>query len=77
MKPSNMTLQKTLAVTILLLGIIGIALVFATDFTYRKLAYEQQEESISHLINFKSADLIENLTTHQKDLGFRLQSDVQ
>jgi diguanylate cyclase (GGDEF)-like protein/PAS domain S-box-containing protein len=77
MKLANMTLQKTLAATILLIGVIGIALVFATDFTYRQLAYEQQEESISHLISIKSADLIENLTTRQKDLGFRLQSEPQ
>ncbi len=77
MKLTNMTLQKTLAVTILLIGVIGIALVFATDYTYRQLAYEQQKESISQLIKIKSTDLIENLTTRQKDLGFRVQSEPQ
>jgi len=77
MKLTNMTLQKTLAATILLIGVIGVALVFATDYTYRQLAYEQQKESISHLIEIKSTDLIESLTTRQKDLGFRLQSESQ
>ena len=53
MKLTNITLQKTLAATILLIGVIGIALVFATDYTYRQLAYEQQKESISQLIKIK------------------------
>lgn len=77
MKLNNMTLQKTLAITILLIGVIGVALVFATDYTYRQLAFEQQKESVSKLISIKSVDLIEKLTTRQKDLGFRLQSEVQ
>ena len=72
-----MTLQKTLAITILLIGVIGIALVFATDYTYRQLAFEQQKESVSKLISIKSVDLIDKLTTRQKDLGFRLQSEGQ
>ncbi len=77
MKPNSMTLQKTLAITILLIGVIGIALVFATDYTYRQLAFEQQKESVSNLIAIKSKDLIDKLTTRQKDLGFRLQSEAK
>ena len=69
------TLQKTLAFTILLIGIIGIALVIATDYTYRQLAFDQQKESISQLIKIKSIDLIKKLSEHQKDLGFRLQDE--
>ena len=75
MRTINLTLQNTLAITILLIGVIGIALVFATDYTYRQLAYEQQKESISNLLSIKSKDLITKLTNRQKDLGFRLQSE--
>ncbi|MCK5395969.1 MAG: EAL domain-containing protein [Gammaproteobacteria bacterium] len=77
MKLNNMTLQKTLAITILLIGVIGVALVFATDYTYRQLAYQQQKDSVSQLIAIKSVDLIKKLTARQKDLGFRLQSETQ
>jgi len=70
MKPNNLTLQKMLAITILLIGVIGVALVFATDYTYRQLAFEQQKKSVSNLIAIKSVDLIDELTTRQKDLGF-------
>ena len=77
MKPNSMTLQKTLATTILIIGAIGIALVFATDYTYRQLAYEQQQKSVSQLLEIKSADLIEELTVRQKDLAFRLQGEPQ
>jgi diguanylate cyclase (GGDEF)-like protein/PAS domain S-box-containing protein len=77
MKPRQLTLQKTFALTILLIGAIGIALVFITDYTYRKLAYEQQQNSIGQLIGVKSADLIEKLTARQKELGLRLQSEPE
>ena len=46
MSNKHLTLQKTLAITILLIGVIGIMLVIATDFTYRKVAYEQQTLTI-------------------------------
>jgi len=77
MNKKHMALQKTLAISILLIGIIGIALVFATDYTYRQLAYEQQKDSITRLISIKSTDLIKELTERQKDLGFRLQSESE
>lgn len=73
----HLTLQKTLALAILLTGVIGIALVFFTDYTYRKLTYEQQKKSISQLIAIKSADLISELSEYQKDIGFRLQSEIE
>ncbi|VAW51516.1 diguanylate cyclase/phosphodiesterase (GGDEF & EAL domains) with PAS/PAC sensor(s) [hydrothermal vent metagenome] len=75
MNRKSHTLQKTLALTILLIGAIGIALVIATDYTYRQLAFEQQKESTSQLIELKSTDLIEKLSEHQKNLGFRLQGE--
>ena len=75
MNKQRMTLQKTLAIAILSIGVIGILLVIATDYTYRQLAYEQQKESVSQLIKIKSADLINKLTERQKDLGFKLQSE--
>ena len=72
----RLTLQKTLAIAILLIGIIGIGLVIATDYTYRKLAYQQQQDSVEQLLKIKSTDLINKLIERQKDLGFRLQSEA-
>ena len=77
MNSNRLTLQKTLAIAILLIGLIGIALVIATDYTYRQLAYEQQKESVKQLIAIKSADLINKLINRQKDLGFRLQAEPE
>ena len=71
----RLTLQKTLAIAILLIGLIGIALVITTDYTYRKLAYEQQKDSVSQLIAIKSADLINKLADRQKDLAYSLQGE--
>jgi len=75
MNNKRLTLQQTLAAAILLIGAIGIALVLMTDYTYRRLAYEQQQESVSKLIAIKSADLIKKLSERQKDLGVRLQME--
>ncbi len=77
MKNTRITLHQTLAITILLIGVIGIALVIATDFTYRKVAYQQQTESVNQLIAVKSADLIKKLSDRQKELGIRLQSEPE
>ncbi|MBT8132954.1 MAG: EAL domain-containing protein [Gammaproteobacteria bacterium] len=71
-----LTLQKTLAITILLIGVLGIALVVATDFTYRKVAYRQQIDSINQLIAVKSADLIKKLSERHRELGIRLQNEA-
>ncbi len=75
MNHKRLTLQKTLAITILLIGVIGIGLVIATDYTYRKVAYQQQTDSLNQLIGIKSADLIKKLTERQKELGFKLQNE--
>ena len=75
MLSKHITLQKTLAITISLIGLIGIGLVIATDFTYRKVAYNQQTDSVSQLIALKSADLIKKLSERQMELGFRLQNE--
>lgn len=73
----RLTLQQTLALSILLTGLIGVALVFITSHTYRQLAFEQQKNSINHLIAIKSSDLIDKLFHRQKDLGFRLQGEAE
>jgi diguanylate cyclase (GGDEF)-like protein/PAS domain S-box-containing protein len=77
MNNKRITLQKTLAMTILLIGVIGIALVIATDFTYRKIAYQQQTNSINKLIAVKSSDLIQKLSERSKELGFQLQEEPE
>ncbi len=76
MNSKQLTLQKTLAITILLIGIIGIVLVIATDFTYRKIAFEQQTQSVNQLIAIKSADLLQKLTEQQEALGTQLLSEA-
>jgi diguanylate cyclase (GGDEF)-like protein/PAS domain S-box-containing protein len=77
MTSRSLTLQKTLALTILLIGSIGIALVLFTDYTYRQLAYEQQQHSIGQLIGIKSSDLLEKSTALLKELGLRLQDEAE
>lgn len=71
----RLTLQITLVATILLIGLMGIGLVFSTDITYRELAFKQQEKALGNLLSIKSRDLINELIQRQKELGFTLQSE--
>jgi diguanylate cyclase (GGDEF)-like protein/PAS domain S-box-containing protein len=75
MRNSQRTLQSTLAAAILLIGVIGIALVFFSDYTYRNLAYKQQSDSVNQLVALEADALISELTERQKDLASRLQSE--
>jgi diguanylate cyclase (GGDEF)-like protein/PAS domain S-box-containing protein len=76
MTSNKTTLQTTLAVAILLIGAIGVGLVLFADYAYRELAYEQHRDSINQLVDFKTADLLDELIERQKDLGFRLQNEA-
>lgn len=75
MSDKHPTLQKTLALAILAIGVIGIVLVIATDYAYREIAYEQQQDAVSQLMAIKSTDLMRKLADRQKNIGFRLQAE--
>lgn len=71
----RLTLQTTLIATILLMGLLGIGLVFSTDVAYRELAFEQQKKALAKLLSIKSRDLTNELIQRQKEFGFALQSE--
>ena len=73
-KPS---LRVTLAATIFLIGLLGLMLVVSTEHIYRKFALEHQESAFEALLTIKTDDLIKELIDHQKELGFRLQSEEE
>jgi diguanylate cyclase (GGDEF)-like protein/PAS domain S-box-containing protein len=73
---NKLTLQGALALTILMIGLIGLGLVFTTEYTYRKLAHEYQQDALEALLSAKSRDLINELIKYQKQLGFSLQSET-
>lgn len=75
MLPKRLTLQTTLVVTISLIGLLGLGLVFSTDFAYRELTFKQQQQALEKLLSIKSRDLINELIQRQKELGFVLQSE--
>lgn len=75
MLPKRLTLQTTLVVTISLIGLLGLGLVFLTDFAYRELTFKQQQEALEKLLSIKSRDLTNELIQRQKELGFVLQSE--
>jgi diguanylate cyclase (GGDEF)-like protein/PAS domain S-box-containing protein len=71
------TLRSTLAATIFIIGLLGLILVLSTEQIYRKFALEHQENAFEALLTLKTDDLINELINHQKELGFRLQSEEE
>ena len=72
----ELTLQGTLALTVFMIGLIGLVLVFSTEYTYRKLAHAHQRDAFGQLLSIKSMDLINELIEYQKQLGFSMQSET-
>ncbi len=77
MLKSKLTLQSTLAVTIFFIGLVGLMLVMSTEYIYRKFALEHQENAFEVLLSIKTTELVNELIDHQKDLGFKLQSEEE
>ena len=73
----KLTIQSTLAVTILFIGLVGLILVISTEQIYRKFALEHQENAFEVLLSIKTTEFINELIDHQKELGFRLQSEEE
>jgi hypothetical protein len=71
---NKLTLESTLAVTIFVIGLVGLMLVISTEHTYRKFALEHQEDALEDLLSLKTTDLVNELIEHQKELGYSLQS---
>ena len=74
---NKLTLQSTLALTILLIGLVGLSLVLSTESTYHEFALQHQEKALENLIAIKVDDLTSELVEHQKQLAFRLQAEDQ
>ncbi len=72
---NKLTLESTLAVTIFFIGLVSLTLVISTEHIYRKFALEHQEDALESLLSLKTRDLFNELTDHQKELGYRLQSN--
>ena len=71
---NKLTLESTLAVTIFVIGLVGLMLVISTEHIYRKFALEHQEDALEDLLSLKTTDLVNELIEHQKELGYSLQS---
>ena len=77
MLKNKLTLQSTLALTIFLIGLVGLSLVLSTENTYHKFALQHQEKALENLVAIKVDDLTGELVEYQKQLAFRLQAEEQ
>lgn len=74
---NRLTLQSTLAVTIFVVGLVGLILVVSTERIYRKFVFDHHAQAFEVLLSVKATDLVNQLIDHHKDLGIRIQSDEE
>ncbi len=71
----SISMRTSLSITIVLMGLLGLALALFTGNIYRHLAIENQRGSLQSLIALKAADLLHDLTDTSRELGLALQKE--
>ncbi|WP_455203752.1 bifunctional diguanylate cyclase/phosphodiesterase [Kaarinaea lacus] len=69
------SMRSTLGLTIIIMGVLGMALAVATGEIYRKLAVENQRDAFENLVHLKVNDILGDTITKTSELGQSIQSD--
>jgi diguanylate cyclase (GGDEF)-like protein len=69
------SMNASLWLTIVMMGLLGMALAITTGNTYRELMLEQQRAALADLIKLKTGDLLENLKISSAKLGIDMQRE--
>lgn len=69
------SLHATQGLTIVVMGVLAIALALTTGEVYRDLAVANQRTALGDLIGLKTRDLLQELTVTASDVGLQLQHD--
>ena len=68
-------MRTSLGLTILVMGLLGMLLAVVTGEIYRNLAFDNQREAFSNLIQLKVDDILENTIRNTSELGQSIQAD--
>ena len=68
-------MRFTLGATIVLMGLLGLALALATGEIYRQQALENQRTALAELVQISVDDQLRDLEERTRDLGLAMQSE--
>ena len=71
----SFSIRTILGLMIGLMGLLGLLLAIAAGNIHRNLVIENQQEALSELVKLKSADFLQKLVEHARDLAIALQND--
>jgi diguanylate cyclase (GGDEF)-like protein len=72
----RLSVRATLTGTIVVMGLLGLALALVTGEVYRRQALDNQRDSLVGLIGLKSRDLLQELDANARTLGLAMQHDT-
>jgi GGDEF domain-containing protein len=69
------TLADKISLTVIVVGVIGIILVYYISDSYRQFAYQHHAQSIQQLATLEADDLIQELRSNSLDLALAIESE--
>ena len=69
------TLADKISLAIIIVGVIGIMLVYYISDSYRQFAYQHHAQSIQQLASLEASDLIQKLRSDSLDLALAIESE--
>ncbi|MBI3547332.1 MAG: EAL domain-containing protein [Gammaproteobacteria bacterium] len=73
----RLTMRASLGLTILVMGLLGLALALMTGEIYRQQTLENQRAAMVEMLRLKTHDLLNNLEVKSRDLGLSMQHDAK
>jgi len=71
----HISLRSTLGLTVIVMGLLAVALALTTGEVYRDLAVSKQRIALSDLVGLKTRDLLRELEARSREVGLQLQHD--
>jgi signal transduction histidine kinase/ActR/RegA family two-component response regulator len=71
-----MSLRFSLAIGIVIMGVLSVVLALYVDDTYRRIALDNQRLALEEIIRLRVGDLLAELEKYSRDLGQSLQNNA-
>jgi diguanylate cyclase (GGDEF)-like protein len=75
MLTQHLTMRASLSLTIVIMGLLGLALALATGEVYRQQTLDNQRAAMVELLRLKTDDLLRELESKSRDLALAIQHE--
>ena len=72
----QLTMRTSLTLTIVVMGLLGLALALVTGEVYRHLTLDNQRTAMTDMLRLKTDDLLKDLEVNSRDLALAIQHDA-